>query len=103
MYKKTTPETAPKVNAPIDGRIMFSNEKTELILITLQPGESIPSHKNPFDVIFTGLEGEATLGIGEESLILQPCQTLFASNEENRFMLNLSDASVKVMVTKILS
>ncbi len=103
MHKKTTPETAPRVDAPFDGRIMFSNEKTELILLTLQPGESIPSHKNPFDVIFTGLEGEATLGIGEESIALQPCQTLFVSNEENRFMLNISDTPVKVMVTKILS
>ncbi len=56
MILKNTPGEASQADAPIDGRIMFSNEKAECILITLRPGEGIPAHKNPLDVVFIGME-----------------------------------------------
>ena len=102
MFKKTIPHEAPKVQAAIDGRIMFSNEKAESILLTLQPGESIPEHKNPFDVLFIGLKGTATLAGGEQSYSLLPFETLYVTSEEMRSMQNHSQTEVRVMVVKLL-
>jgi quercetin dioxygenase-like cupin family protein len=102
MIKKNTPEQAEKVKAALDGRIMFSNPKAEAILLSLNPGEIIPEHTNPFDVLFIGMEGVATLKSGNQSLELEPKQTLFVTSEETRQMENNTDDSIAVMVVKIL-
>lgn len=52
MISKNTKSLAKKVNSGLDGRIMFRNETSELILLTLIPGEIIPEHNNPFDALF---------------------------------------------------
>ncbi|TVQ14618.1 MAG: cupin domain-containing protein [Bacteroidetes bacterium] len=102
MIKKTTPLEADRVNAPIDGRIMFSNNRTESILLTLQPGEIIPSHKNPFDVLFIGLSGTATLTSEEKSMTVEPCETVFISSDEPRQMENKTSDTARIMVVKLL-
>ena len=101
MIQKTTPETAPRVQANLDGRIMYSGKKAESILLTLKPGETIPSHTNPFDVLFIGIEGKADIISQEKQISLNPCETLFISSEEPREMQNLSDLTLKVMVVKL--
>ena len=101
MIKKNTPELAEKVKAAVDGRIMFSNSKAECILLTLKPGEVIPEHNNPFDVLFIGMEGLATVIIGNQKLELEPKQTLFITSEEPRQMENHTANPIAVMVVKI--
>lgn len=101
MIRKNTPEQAEKVKAAVDGRIMFSNPKTEVIMLSLNPGEIIPNHTNPFDVLFIGMEGVATLKSGNQTLELEPKQTLFVASEEPRQMENHSDDPIAVMVVKI--
>ncbi len=101
MIKKTTPEKAEKVNAAVDGRIMFSNPKAECILLIIKPGEIIPEHTNPFDVLFVGMEGIATVKSGIQTLELEPKQTLFVTSEEPRQMENHTDKAITVMVVKI--
>ncbi len=101
MIKKNTPEQAEKVKAAVDGRIMFSNPKAEAILLSLNPGEIIPEHTNPFDVLFIGMEGVATLKSVNQTLELEPKQTLYVTNEEPRQMENHTDDPIVVMVVKI--
>lgn len=101
MIKKTTPEQAEKVKASVDGRIMFSSSKAEAILLSLNPGEKIPEHANPFDVIFIGMEGMATLKGGNQTITLEPKETLFVTSEELRQMENHTDKPIAVMVVKI--
>ncbi len=100
--QKTTPQEAARVNAPIEGRIMFSNSRTESILLTLQPGETIPEHQNPFDVLFIGLSGKATLTSGSKSMTLEPCETVFVTSDEQRQMENKTSDTARVMVVKLL-
>jgi quercetin dioxygenase-like cupin family protein len=102
MIIKTIPEKAPKVNAAVDGRIMFSNEKAESILLTLQPSESIPEHTNPFDVLIVGIKGSADLTAENQNYTLEPCQTIFISSGKTRMISNLSESDpLKVMVVKM--
>ena len=101
MIQKTTPEQAEKVKAAVDGRIMFSNPKAESILLTLKPGEVIPEHTNPFDVLFIGLMGTASVRSSDKILTLEPKQTIFITSEEPRQMENPTDNLIAVMVVKI--
>jgi quercetin dioxygenase-like cupin family protein len=101
MIKKTTAEQAEKVKAGIDGRIMFSNSKAECILLSLKPGEIIAEHTNSFDVLFIGMEGMATLKNGNQTITLEPKETLFVTREEPRKIENQTDKPITVMVVKI--
>lgn len=101
MIKKTTTEQAEKVKAAIDGRIMFSSPKAECILLTLKPGEIIPEHTNPFDVLFIGLTDTATVKSSDKILTLESKETLFVTSEEPRQIENQTDKPITVMVVKI--
>jgi quercetin dioxygenase-like cupin family protein len=103
MIIKNTPETAPKVAANLNGNIMFSNSKLESILLNLEPGQSIPAHNNPYDVLFIGMMGEAKLVCGQQEYSLLPFQTLFVSSDEPRSMQNATSSTARVMVVKILN
>ena len=103
MIKKTIPSQAPAVPLSIDGRIMHRSENLEAILLTLQPGDSIPLHQNPFDVLFAGIEGTASLSTprGQESIA--PGETIFVSAEETRGWENHGQQACRVLVIKILT
>jgi len=102
MIKKTVPEKAPKVQAAIEGRIMHTDKQVEAILLLLQPGEEIPLHKNPFDVLFAGIEGKATLASLSAELEINPGETIFVTSEEERALKNTGNKTARVMVFKIL-
>lgn len=95
-------QSAPKVQVPFDARIMHSDGPLEVIHILLQPGEGVPPHDNPFDVIFYVLEGQGELTIGDQnkqvaadSLIAIPSGTL-------RGWKNVSTAPTRLLVVKLL-
>jgi quercetin dioxygenase-like cupin family protein len=101
MAIKNSPENAPRVSFNIDGRIMHSGKKVESILLTLQPGELIPAHTNPFDVLIICISGMASIKADEQSFTLDPCETLFVSADAMRQMQNPGSEALKVMVVKI--
>ncbi|MDD4457879.1 MAG: cupin domain-containing protein [Syntrophotalea acetylenica] len=61
-----TLEAASKVPVPFDARIMHNSGPVEVIHILLRPGETVPLHDNPFDVLFYVLEGRGELTIEDE-------------------------------------
>jgi quercetin dioxygenase-like cupin family protein len=101
MIKKTIPEQAEKINFNIDGRIMHTGKKVETILLTLLPGEIIPSHTNPFDVLLICIAGNATINAGDQDYKLGPCETLFIGGETMRRIQNLENNALKIMAVKI--
>ena len=52
MINITSYENASQVRFDIEAKKMFSNNKVELIKLSIKPGEEIEIHKNSFDVIF---------------------------------------------------
>jgi quercetin dioxygenase-like cupin family protein len=101
MIAKNTASVAPKVPAAVNGRIMFSDARMEAILLTLLPGESIPEHTNPCDVLFAGIKGKATLIGPEASYPLESGETIFISSEEPRSFKNDTSQACRILVIKI--
>ena len=66
--KITTPESAKHVPFQFDGKIMLSDRHVEVIHLCLQPGESLPSHVNDFDVAIYILEGQGLVESGSNSV-----------------------------------
>jgi len=101
MIKKTVPEKAPKVPAAIDGRIMHTDKQVEAILLLLQAGEEISLHKNPFDVLFAGIEGKAIMATPDKEMEISPGETIFVTSEEERAWKNTGNTVARIMVFKI--
>jgi len=49
----------------VDARKLFENPHAAVVMITLQPGESLKKHITPVDVLFYVLEGTGTVEIGD--------------------------------------
>lgn len=102
MIRKTTQTTAPKVPAGVDGRIMHRDSRTEALLLTIAPGEEIPIHKNPFDVLFCGITGKATMVSPSATETIEAGDTIFITADEDRAWKNNTAMQAKVLVVKIL-
>ncbi|MEE4176336.1 MAG: cupin domain-containing protein [Bacteroides sp.] len=102
MIKKNTPVTAPAVPAAVNGHIMHSDSRAEAILLTLLPGEEIAMHKNPFDVLFCGISGKATLISPSMTETIEAGETIFVTADEDRAWKNNHTLPAKILVVKIL-
>ena len=102
MIQKMNPAEAPRVKAAVDGRIMFTEERLEAILLTLAPGESMPVHQNPFDVLFACIDGNARLVTAEQEMNITPGECIFVTADEARGWENKSANPCRILVIKIL-
>ena len=59
-------EDAPVAMQHPEGRKMFTSEKLGIVHLTLQPGEKVATHTNPFDVVFFVLSGEGILNADDQ-------------------------------------
>lgn len=50
----------------ISARELLSTEHAQVVMMTLEPGETLKLHSTPVDVFFYVLEGEGVVEIGEE-------------------------------------
>jgi len=100
--KSTKLENAPKVPFKLDGRIMFSSEKLELIHLTLQPGEKMEPHSQPFDVVFYGLSGNGILDLADQSVDGAPGTCIHVPAGMRRGWKNNTNKEFRVLVVKDL-
>jgi quercetin dioxygenase-like cupin family protein len=54
----------------VQGKSVVNLPEIGIINLVLKPGESVPSHKTPVDVLFQIMEGEGTVTVGEESAMV---------------------------------
>lgn len=98
----TNLNNAKKVPFNLDGRIMFSDKRIELVHLTLNPGEGLDMHKNPFDVVFYVLEGKGLLTIETESEEINANSVISVSKEKLRAWKNNSKKALRLLVIKVL-
>jgi mannose-6-phosphate isomerase-like protein (cupin superfamily) len=98
---KISLEEAERVPIDRDGRILFRAEKNELVHITLHPGESIPLHPNPVDVLFFVVEGTAQLNTDNEIIDLNSNDSIFIKQGTNRGLTNNTDKILRILVYKM--
>lgn len=101
MLNPTTLSNAPKVPFNLDGRVMFSSLKVEMVHLTLNPGEEVLVHSNPFAVVFYVLQGELILRVDNEEVLLKPDMTVSVEPNLNRGLINASNRTSRVLVVKI--
>lgn len=89
-------EKIPGLNA----RKMFTSDRTELIHLVLGPGENLPQHSNPFDVIFYVLNGKGLLTVEGESAELETHDTVDVNAGMQRSWINRGDEELRLLVIK---
>lgn len=55
----------------VKGKPVIDRPEVGIINLVLEPGEKVPSHKTPVDVLFQIMEGKGTVTIGDESRIVE--------------------------------
>ena len=95
-------DEAPKVPFNIDGKIMHSSDKLEVVHLILKPGEKIGKHLQPFDVVFFILSGEATLETDQETVEVKENTSIFVPAGMPRGWNNNGPADFKILVIKDL-
>lgn len=101
--KITNMKNAPKVPFKLDGRVMFSSKKVEMIHLTLKPGEKLDLHTNPFDVVFYTLSGEGVLDVEGERFPMKPNDTVEVTKEILRGWENNSAEDLRILVVKVFN
>ncbi len=96
-------ESAPRVPFNLDGRIMYTAAKIELVHVTLNPGEKISLHTNPFEVIFYPLEGELCLLVENQSIDIKPFSCISIPAGIHRGLENKHSSKAQVLAIKIFS
>lgn len=99
---KTLLTSAPKVQANVDGKIMFTSDKLEVIHLTLVPKQRIDPHVMPHDVLFYVLEGSGVLHCGGDLIEGTPNSTIFVPVGNSRGWENTGDVPLKLLVIKDL-
>jgi quercetin dioxygenase-like cupin family protein len=100
--KVTHFENAPKVPFNLDGRIMFSSEKLELIHLTLKQGEGMDLHTQPFDVVFFVISGKGKLRLENDAVEGLPGTCIHVPAGVKRGWKNESSDIFSVLVVKDL-
>jgi len=55
----------------VKGKPIVDLPDVGIINLLLEPGEKVPAHKTPVDVLFQVIEGKGTVTIGEESQVVE--------------------------------
>lgn len=92
---------SPKVPFNLEGYILQSNSKTEIVHLTLNPGEKIDPHSNPFDVIFYILSGIACTNKNHEEYNLVQGDCVEISANVSRSIQNNGTTPLQLLVFKI--
>jgi quercetin dioxygenase-like cupin family protein len=85
----------------VDARKLFENPHASVVMITLQPGESLKKHLTPVDVIFYVLEGTGTVEIGEEKTTVGKDTLIESPARIPHRWINESGAVFRVLVIKV--
>ncbi len=55
----------------VKGKPIIDMPEVGIINLVLEPGEKVPSHKTPVDVLFQIIEGNGLITIGEEEQVVE--------------------------------
>jgi quercetin dioxygenase-like cupin family protein len=93
-------DDAPKVPFDLDGKIMYTSDKLEIVNLNLKPGERISKHSQPFDVVFYVLSGNAILETDPENIEAKENTSIFVPSGIHRGWNNTGQVDFKILVIK---
>jgi quercetin dioxygenase-like cupin family protein len=98
--KIITLTSAPKVPFDLEGYVMYTSAPLEVIHLCLQPGQAIPQHLNPFDVVACLVEGEVTLLMGEKQVKLEMYAVAEIEKDAERGFINYGTTEARLLILK---
>ncbi|HJJ30222.1 MAG TPA: cupin domain-containing protein [Methanocorpusculum sp.] len=87
----------------VDVRKIHGSESTDIVVITLQPGESLKRHITQVDVLFYVLEGKGKVIIGDEETEVEKDSLIQSPRKVPHLLVNTSDKLFRFMVIKMLT
>jgi mannose-6-phosphate isomerase-like protein (cupin superfamily) len=100
-YSRTIDE-APRVPFNLDGRILFSERKMEIVHLCLKPGEKVERHAQPFDVLFFVIEGNGILEVDDETMVTGKDTLVEVKEGCMRGWLNSGRSDLRLFVIKLM-
>lgn len=85
----------------VDARKLCEIPHAVIVMIALQPGESLKRHMTPVDVLFYVLEGTGTIEIGEEKAIVGKDTLIESPARIPHRWINDSGSIFRVLVIKV--
>lgn len=91
----------PKENVHgVDARMVYSKPHAQVVIISLEPGESLKPHMTPVDVFFYVLEGMGMVLIGDEQQEVSKDCIIHSPADIVHSWSNESDSLLRLMVAK---
>ena len=84
----------------VDARAIYSHENAKVMILTLQPGESLKRHITPVDVFFFVLEGNGIVEIGDEKKGVEKDTIIHSPANVNHCWYNISESQLRILVAK---
>ena len=84
----------------VDARAIYSHENAKVMILSLQPGESLKRHITPVDVFFYVLEGEGIIEIGDEKKEVGKDTIVHSPAKVIHCWCNKSDSPLRILVAK---
>lgn len=100
--KRISLSNATKVPLNIEGYKVHSSSALEVIHLCLQPGQDIPQHSNPFDVVACLIQGEVTLHLAENKIHLALYDTVEVEKDIDRGFANCGSEEARLIILKKL-
>jgi len=96
-------DEAPVVPFPLDGRILYSTGRFELIHLILMPGQTVEQHTQPFDVLFYVESGSGTLVAGGQTYTPGLCSLTEVKGGTPRGWSNNGTEPLRLLVLKLVN
>ena len=87
-------------NEGVIGRLLYKNDKMEIVRLTIEPEKEIERHVLPFDVEFYVVDGEGIFYLGEESYSMLRDSLVKCDKGIERGWKNLSSVNLELLVVK---
>ena len=84
----------------VDARPIYTHENAQVIILTLQSGESLKRHITPVDVFFYVLKGKGIVEVGEEKKEVEKDSIVHSPSKIVHCCYNKSDIPLRILVAK---
>lgn len=101
-YSVTRLDSAPRVPLALDGRIVYTSDRFEVVHLSLKPGEGMELHTMPFEVIFFVREGCGTLCFDDDEVKGSSGDCIHVEPGVRRGWRNSGRTDLEILVMKLL-
>ncbi|AGK61985.1 Mannose-6-phosphate isomerase [Archaeoglobus sulfaticallidus PM70-1] len=85
----------------VEAKLVYDDEKAQIIHLTLKPGERLKRHVTPVDVVFYVLEGSGIVEIGDEKRLVEKDVAIESPAKIPHCWYNESNGVLRVLVIKL--